>query len=92
MDSATGTAVEEILFDLNRREGITLVVVTHDEDLAARCDRRLFVRDGLIVPDSQIQPADQTQAADQIQSADQFLPVDMGNVVNLIPCTLEVAA
>ncbi|RMI13908.1 ABC transporter ATP-binding protein [Cellulomonas triticagri] len=50
LDSATGSTVEGILFDLNRRHGITLVVVTHDEDLAARCDRSVFVRDGLIVP------------------------------------------
>lgn len=48
LDTATGTVVEDILFDLNRREGINLVVVTHDEDLASRCDRRLYIRDGLI--------------------------------------------
>ncbi|MWB97120.1 ABC transporter ATP-binding protein [Agromyces seonyuensis] len=49
LDSATGSSVEEILFRLNREQGITLVVVTHDEDLAARCDRRITVRDGLLV-------------------------------------------
>ncbi|NTW38395.1 MAG: ABC transporter ATP-binding protein [Cellulomonadaceae bacterium] len=48
LDSATGAVVEDILFDLNHRQGITLVVVTHDEDLAARCDRSIFVRDGLV--------------------------------------------
>lgn len=52
LDSTTGTAVENILFDLNARQGITLVVVTHDEELAARCDRRLYVRDGLILPET----------------------------------------
>ena len=52
LDSATGAVVEDILFDLNREHGITLIVVTHDEDLAARCDRRILVRDGLIVEDS----------------------------------------
>lgn len=51
LDTATGTVVEEILFDLNRRNGITLIVVTHDEDLAARCDRRLVIRDGSLVGD-----------------------------------------
>ena len=51
LDSATGAVVEDILFDLNREHGITLIVVTHDEDLAARCDRRVFIRDGLIVAD-----------------------------------------
>lgn len=49
LDSATGAVVEDILFDLNRDQGITLIIVTHDEELAARCDRRISVRDGLIV-------------------------------------------
>jgi putative ABC transport system ATP-binding protein len=48
LDTATGAVVEDILFDLNRRQGINLVVVTHDEELASRCDRSLFVRDGRI--------------------------------------------
>jgi putative ABC transport system ATP-binding protein len=48
LDSHTGAVVEDILFGLNRTKGITLVVVTHDDDLAARCDRRLHIRDGLI--------------------------------------------
>jgi putative ABC transport system ATP-binding protein len=48
LDSATGAVVEEELFALNRERGITLVVVTHDDDLAARCDRRIVVRDGRI--------------------------------------------
>jgi len=52
LDSATGAVVEDILFALNRDQGITLIVVTHDEDLAARCDRRIYIRDGLIVDDS----------------------------------------
>jgi putative ABC transport system ATP-binding protein len=52
LDTATGAIVEDILFALNRENGITLIVVTHDEELANRCDRRLFVRDGLVVEDS----------------------------------------
>lgn len=48
LDSATGAVVENLLFGLNG-EGITLVIVTHDEDLAARCDRRVYLRDGLVV-------------------------------------------
>ncbi|MFB7888132.1 ABC transporter ATP-binding protein [Cellulosimicrobium cellulans] len=54
LDSVTGATVENILFDLNRRQGITLVVVTHDEELAARCDRSIFVRDGLIDASEQV--------------------------------------
>jgi putative ABC transport system ATP-binding protein len=51
LDSTTGAVVEDILFTLNREHGITLVVVTHDEELAARCDRRIHIRDGVIVSD-----------------------------------------
>ena len=49
LDSATGAAVEDILFGLNEDHGITLIIVTHDEELAARCSRRIYIRDGHIV-------------------------------------------
>lgn len=49
LDSSTGAAVERMLFDLNREKGITLVVVTHDDDLAHRCDRVIEMKDGRIV-------------------------------------------
>ncbi|MDQ7877109.1 ABC transporter ATP-binding protein [Microbacterium sp. QXD-8] len=51
LDTVTGGVVEDILFSLNREHGITLIVVTHDEDLAARCDRRIHIRDGVILPE-----------------------------------------
>lgn len=51
LDSNTGAVVEDILFTLNREHGITLIVVTHDDELAARCDRRIQIRDGRIVSD-----------------------------------------
>ena len=46
LDTATGRLVEDLLFRLNKEHGITLVMVTHDHDLAARCDRQIFIRDG----------------------------------------------
>lgn len=52
LDSQTGAVVEEMLFALNREKGITLVIVTHDDELAARCDRQVVLRDGRIVSDS----------------------------------------
>lgn len=51
LDSNTGAAVETLLFDLNREKGITLVVVTHDDELARRCDRVVEMKDGRIVAD-----------------------------------------
>jgi putative ABC transport system ATP-binding protein len=50
LDSATGQKVEDLLFDLNKNQGITLIIVTHDDDLAERCSRRIFLRDGRILP------------------------------------------
>jgi putative ABC transport system ATP-binding protein len=50
LDSATGDHVQDILFGLNRDAGITLIVVTHDVELAARCDRQVQIKDGLVVP------------------------------------------
>ncbi|NUP60116.1 MAG: ABC transporter ATP-binding protein [Pseudarthrobacter sp.] len=49
LDTATGTIVEDILFDLNQNHGITLITVTHDHDLAARFNRRLYIRDGQLI-------------------------------------------
>jgi len=46
LDTATGRLVEDLLFTLNKERGITLVIVTHDLDLAARCERRVFIQDG----------------------------------------------
>jgi len=46
LDTVTGCLVEDILFQLNREGGITLVVVTHDAELAARCDRQIYISDG----------------------------------------------
>ena len=49
LDTATGAVVEDMLFDLNREHGITLVIVTHDEELAARASRRIYLKDGVVV-------------------------------------------
>jgi putative ABC transport system ATP-binding protein len=50
LDGVTGGAVMDLLFDLTRRSGATLVLVTHDAALAGRCDRVLHMQDGQIVP------------------------------------------
>ena len=51
LDSVNGAAVLELLIDLNRREGTTLVMVTHDRELASHADRQITLRDGLVVAD-----------------------------------------
>ena len=48
LDTKTGNTVIELLFDLNRSEGTTLVLVTHDERLAARCQRRFLMESGCL--------------------------------------------
>ncbi|MBV0910868.1 ABC transporter ATP-binding protein [Anianabacter salinae] len=48
LDAATGGAIIDMLFGLSERHGSTLVMVTHAPDLAARCDRTIRLRDGLI--------------------------------------------
>ncbi|MUN63127.1 ATP-binding cassette domain-containing protein [Kocuria sediminis] len=62
LDSATGAVVQDILFELNQERGITAVVVTHDAELAARCDRQVHLRDGLIVDLPAPAPADPLDA------------------------------
>ena len=49
LDAVTGSAVVELLFELNAQGGTTLVLVTHDEALAARCSRRLRLAGGRLV-------------------------------------------
>jgi putative ABC transport system ATP-binding protein len=49
LDTQTGQAIVDLLFRLNREAGTTLVLVTHDERLAARCDRVLRLDAGRLV-------------------------------------------
>jgi putative ABC transport system ATP-binding protein len=49
LDTSTGQHVIDMLFDVNRQRGTTLVLVTHDRDLADRADLQVFMRDGRIV-------------------------------------------
>lgn len=48
LDSTTGHKIADLLFDLNRQQGTTLILVTHDPVLAARCDRRFELENGLL--------------------------------------------
>lgn len=48
LDRHTGDRIADLLFSLNRDYATTLILVTHDPELAARCDRRLRLREGLL--------------------------------------------
>lgn len=52
LDFATGEAVMELMFALNREQGTTLVLVTHDRAIAARCDRVITIAAGLVESDT----------------------------------------
>jgi putative ABC transport system ATP-binding protein len=49
LDFATGEKVMQLIFEMNREAGTTLVLVTHDPALAGRCDRQLKIADGRLV-------------------------------------------
>jgi len=49
LDSATGKVVLDLLLELNREQGTTMVLVTHEDSVAACADRRIVLRDGLLV-------------------------------------------
>lgn len=48
LDQETASKVIDLLFDLNQQHGTTLVLVTHDPQLAARCDRHFYMSSGLL--------------------------------------------
>jgi ABC-type lipoprotein export system ATPase subunit len=51
LDTATSHDVMRLLHELNRSQGLTLVIVTHEPDIAARADRVVLMRDGMVVSD-----------------------------------------
>jgi putative ABC transport system ATP-binding protein len=48
LDSVTGERVEKLLFGYNKQKNVTLIIVTHDPDLAAKCDIIVRIKDGAI--------------------------------------------
>lgn len=49
LDFATGETIMKLMFDLNREQGTTLVLVTHDRNIAAQCERRITIEAGRMV-------------------------------------------
>jgi putative ABC transport system ATP-binding protein len=56
LDSATGDVVERLLFDYVKKHKATLIVVTHDPELAAKCDIRIHIKDGKVQSITDKQP------------------------------------
>jgi putative ABC transport system ATP-binding protein len=54
LDSRTGTNIMDLMFELNRSSSTTLVLVTHDQDLAERCDRILSLDVGKLISDERV--------------------------------------
>ena len=52
LDSTNGRMVLDLLLDRNKRSGTTLVLVTHDPEVASRADRKIVLKDGLVVEDT----------------------------------------
>lgn len=52
LDTETGAYIENLLFELNERQGTTLILVTHDLELSKRCDRIIKLKNGQIFEDS----------------------------------------
>ena len=49
LDAQTASEIEQLLFELNRETGTTLVLVTHDAQLAAKCQRHFDLQDGQLI-------------------------------------------
>lgn len=57
LDSENGKIVTDMLFTLQKHQGITLVLVTHDPDLAKLCQRQIVIKDGQIIKEAEHAPA-----------------------------------
>ena len=57
LDSTNGQHVLDLLLDRNRKAGTTLVLVTHDNQIAQRADRKIFLRDGVVISDELVKQA-----------------------------------
>lgn len=56
LDTETGEHIEDLIFALNEKQGTTLVMVTHDLELAKKCDRIIKLKNGQVFEDSAVEP------------------------------------
>ena len=71
LDSRTGQHIFDLMVEMNKRRGATLVLVTHDHELAARADRRISLRDGAVVSDDllRVAGASSGEATEELEAA-----------------------
>lgn len=67
LDSITGEKVEDMLFGYNKENGVTLIIVTHDPDLAAKCDIQINIKDGRV---ESIRDTNEVQAVAEVVAQD----------------------
>ncbi|MEV4119176.1 ABC transporter ATP-binding protein [Micromonospora sp. NPDC049645] len=85
LDSVTGAAVLELLEQLNAESGVALVMVTHDQEVAARAQRRITMRDGVVVADSAASASPTTDTDEPSSPHDRPPSVDHGRPATLVP-------
>lgn len=60
LDNETGIHIEDLIFDLNKEKGTTLILVTHDPELADKCDRIIKLKNGSVFEDTEVSEVDHT--------------------------------
>ena len=81
LDQKTGSGIHKLFWELNQTLNLTVVIVTHDEILARRMDRRLIMQDGLLVEaEYEILPIDEMPAEDvnEIEKATEYKRIESG--------------
>ncbi len=73
LDSKNGRHVFDLMLKLNRQRGTTLILITHDHELAALADRRIALRDGRVVSDSDSSSASETNNPAHDADADESI-------------------
>ncbi|NJO38505.1 MAG: ATP-binding cassette domain-containing protein, partial [Rhizobiales bacterium] len=66
LDQATGSTIVELMFAIQRERGMTLLLITHEPKLAARCDRQYRMADGLLRPVKAPALSDGSRRADEV--------------------------
>jgi putative ABC transport system ATP-binding protein len=71
LDSRNGRHVFDLMLEMNRRRGTTLVLVTHEQELANRADRRISLRDGRVVADEALRATSspENSTAEELEAA-----------------------